>query len=181
MKNTCQPPVRIPRFSGYLRTADIPEACKADQSQTAREQCQSCTAWTQYTASIDGALGLAAQIVSNTVKDKSAARKIIFSIGSAYNAVAEVNERFLIAIEDINAGLPYAPMPHPDPLPPFPVPTGGDNVKDALEEAWRMIEPWLEKSISALPEDSPWIKVLRGITVALANMIADFEELFKKL
>lgn len=72
-------------------------------------------------------------------------------------------------------------MPHPDPLPPFPVPTGGDNVKDALEEAWRMIEPWLEKSISAQPEDSPWIKVLRGITVALANMIADFEELFKKL
>jgi hypothetical protein len=181
----CTPPERIPGFKTILNesglnddTPTAPEACKTDLKNPEKTQCQNFTTWTQYTASIDGALGLSAQIVDQKMSDKKVAYKIVMAIKTVYDGVAGVNKQFLDAIKDINAGTPYDPIPGPDPIPPFPQPKSEDDVEQAIEEGWEMLKPWLEKFIAKIPSGSPWIKVLEGIIQSSETMIDDLKKLF---
>lgn len=188
MKNQCTTPETIPALSTYLTTdvvlddpSTTPESCKTDLKDADKKQCQNFTEWTQYTASIDGAVGLAAQIVHKTVKDEKISNIIVLSLKTVYDSICGVNKQFLVAIVDINAGTPYHPIPQPDPIPPFPMPTGKDDVAQAVEEAWTTLKPWLEKLIGKMAPKSPWIKVLEGIIESSDLMIADLKELFEQV
>ena len=188
MKNSCTPPKTIPALSAYLSknaalddTSATPESCKLDLTGQKKTDCQSFTTWTQYTASIDGALGLAAQIVDKTVADKKISKIIVLSLKTVYDAILGVNTQFLAAIKDINADIPYNPIPQPDPIPPFDMPTGKNDVENAVVDAWTALKPWLEKLIGKMTSGSPWIKVLEGIIESSDAMIADLQKLFKEV
>jgi hypothetical protein len=184
--NQCIPPKEIPYFfilfsSMEVLDDDAPEACKTKLKEPDKTQCQTFTTWTHYTASICGVFGLAAQIVNKSVSNKKIALKIVLSLKTAYDGISGVNEQFLAAIVDINAGKPYEPIPVPDTIPPFPTPTDGSDVEQAVVEAWNALRPWIDNFISKLPSDSPWIKVLEGIIESSDKMITDLQKLFKEI
>ncbi len=188
MLNECPTPSRVPKFSDYLNSekvddleTDPPKSCNADLKDPEKTSCASFTSWSNYTASMCGALGMAAQIVDKTVSNKKIASEIVSAIRTVYDGIAGVNSQFLEAIVDINAKKPYSPLPTPEPVPPFPVPSNGSDVEQAVVEGWNMLKPWIEEGISKMPTGSPWIKVLEGIIVASDNMIKDLQDLFKEI
>ena len=189
MTNQCVPPEVIPHLSTYLTAQDVladelsqpPQACNADLKDQEKTQCLNFTSWTQYTASICGFLGMAAQIVDKTVSNKKIAKEIELSLETGYDAINGVNKQFLAAIVDINEGKKYNPIPQPEPIPPFPKPTDGSDIEQAVVEAWNMLKPWIVKSIAKMPSGSPWIKVLEGIIESSDQMIKDLQELFKEI
>lgn len=187
MIDQCTLPDTVPVFDYYLIkgqpmavSEETTESCKEDLEEKDKEQCQSFTSWTQYTASICGSLGTAAQIVNRAVGDKKTAMKIILSIKTVYDVVSGVNEQFLIAIKDINKGEPYKPVPKPEPIPPFPMPSDDKDVEQAVVSAWRAFKPWLERAITSMDPESPWVKVLLGIIESSDQMIKDLQDLFRE-
>jgi len=189
MNNECQTPEVVPQLSIYLSDQTIlvamqdnpPQSCSTTLTGTDKDNCQNFTTWTQYTASICGALGLAAQIINRNVSNTKIANEMVLTIETLYDGISGVNQQFLQAIVDINNHTPYEPLPTPDPIPPFPTPTSGNDVEQAVEQAWAMLKPWLEKAITKFPTGSPWIKVLEGILNSSDKMITDLKALFAQL
>ena len=189
MTNECITPEVILPLATYLgkkttlteEPSSPPQACKSDLKDPEKTDCQGFTTWTQYTASICGALGLAAQIVDKSISNKKIAKEIVFSLETVYDAINGVNEQFLAAIVDINEGKQYEPIPQPVPIPPFPTPTSENDVEQAVTQAWSMLKPWIEQAIAKMPSSSPWVKVLEGIIESSDKMIADLQNLFKEI
>lgn len=184
----CAPPGIIPEFSSYFRKESnpvtlalddgtAPEACSTTLKVPDTTNCASFTAWSQYTASFAGLLGTAAGLVSHFAPPKLAP-VIVGSIKALYLAVAGVNAQFLVAIHDINIGTAYNPVPGPDPIPPFPDPTKGNDIAQTIESAWDMLKPFIEKAISKLAVGSPWIKILEGLIASSDTIIAQIKTLF---
>jgi hypothetical protein len=189
---TCTPPAVIPEFIGFFRDtprltlyaaigADAPQACSSNLKDKDATDCASFTTWTQYTAAFAGVLGTTANLVYQFVSNKKIAEEIVTGLHAIYSAVQGVNQQFLMAITDINARKPYAPIPQPDPIPPFPEPTKGDAIGQAVESAWNVFKPFLEKMIAKMPTGSPWIKVLEGVIASSDQVIAQLKALFKEL
>lgn len=185
----CMPPCIIPQFGSYLSDGprktvfsmldtDPPSGCSSSLTGQAAIDCASFTSWTQYTAAFAGVLGTGASLVAQFVPDKKTARRIITGLHAIYSGVQGVNQQFLLAIDDINNGKPYAPVPQPDPIPPFPTPEKGKNIGHAVESAWQIIKPFLEKAIGKMPTGSPWIKVLEGLIISSQQVIDQLKALF---
>lgn len=190
MNEECISPTRIEAFTDFIAgvkvsseaTEGAPESCKADLPAEQKKECQSFTTWTQYTASAAGAVGTIATVVAKTVHDKKIETKIIDGLEALYDALSGVNEQFLQAIVDINAGKKYDPLPEPDPIPPFPDPEGKDWGQ-LLEEVWNTIKPWMEKEIGKIADErpgSPWIKILEGLVQSSQKIIDDLKKMLDK-
>ncbi len=180
----CTPPGVVAEWSSHFAAkgpltalADV-EACKSSLTGEAATQCASFTTWTQYTASFCGVLGTAANLVAKAVPDEKVSRQIVTGLHAIYAAVQGVNLQFLSAISDINAGKPYAPIPAPEPIPPFPEPTKGKEAGQAVESAWQIVKPFLEQMIAKMPSGSPWIKVLEGIITSSDQVLDQLKKLF---
>lgn len=188
----CTPPSIIPSFDSTVLgeapvtlyaalDTDPPQACSTSLTGQAATDCASFTSWTQYTAAFAGVLGTAANLVYKFVSDKKLASEIVTGLHAMYSGVQGVNQQFLLAIQDINAGKPYAPVPEPEPIPPFPTPTKGTEIGQAVESAWQIFKPFLEKAIAKMPSGSPWIKVLEGIIASSDQIIGQLKALFNKI
>ncbi|MFD1344780.1 hypothetical protein [Litorisediminicola beolgyonensis] len=188
----CTPPSIIPSFDRLVLgdapvtiyaalDTDPPQACSSSLTGQAATDCASFTTWTQYTAAFAGVLGTAANLVYKFVPNKKLASEIVTGLHAIYSGVQGVNQQFLLAIQDINAGKPYAPVPQPDPIPPFPTPTKGNDIGQAVEQAWLIFKPFLEKAIAKMPTGSPWIKVLEGIITASDKIIEQLKALFNQI
>ncbi|SFQ79695.1 hypothetical protein [Hymenobacter arizonensis] len=188
MANECAPPQVIPQLSTYLSgqtmlaavQAAPPAGCSTTLTGADETNCQIFTTWTQYTASICGALGLAAQIIDREISG-GISKEMVLAIEALYDGINGVNTQFLQAIVDINSHTPYEPLPTPDPIPPFPMPTSGSDVEQAVVQTWDMLKPWIEKSMDKLPTGSPWVKVLEGIIDSSDKMLADLQALFAQI
>ena len=189
--NVCTPPTTIPEFSSYFRNeprvsiyalvgVDEPEACSTTLTGQPAIDCATFTAWTQYTASFAGVLGTAATLVGKFAPPNIAG-PIVSGLHAIYSSVAGVNQQFLLAIHDINAGTPYSPLPQPDPIPPFPDPESGKEIGQAVEAAWNIFKPFIEKAIGKLPSGSPWIKVLEGVIASSDLVIEQLKKLFNAI
>lgn len=182
----CTPPGVVAEWSSHFTAAakgpltalaDV-EACSTSLTGEAATQCASFTTWTQYTASFCGVLGTAANLVARSVPDQKTARDIVAGLHAIYAAVQGVNLQFLTAISSINAGKPYAPIPAPEPIPPFPEPTKGKEIGQAVESAWQTLKPFLEQMIAKMPSGSPWVKVLEGVIASSDQVLDQLKKLF---
>ena len=189
---TCIAPSILGDFSSYFRGeaqtsiyalagTDDPVSCSTSLAGQAKIDCASFTTWTQYTAAFAGVLGTAANVVAKFVHEKKIARDIIIGLHALYAAVQGINLQFLQAIQDIDKGTTYAPIPQPDPIPPFPDPKPGSEIGQAVESAWAIFEPFLEKMIAKMPGGSPWIKVLEGVITSSQQVIDQLKKLFNEI
>lgn len=189
----CTPPGVIPEFGSRLRAeprtiyavlgADEPAGCATTLTGQAAIDCASFTTWTQYTAAFAGVLGTAANVVYSVLakQNKKIADEIVTGLHAVYAGVQGINQQFLLAISCINANTPYAPIPTPEPIPPFPTPQTGSSIGQAVESAWHIFKPFLEKMIAKMAAGSPWIKVLEGMIASSDQMIAQLKTLFEQI
>lgn len=188
--NTIAPLKAAPFVYGLFATEynvsnDPPAACKTSLEGDEKKLCQTYTEWSQYTASICGSLGVAANISYKFLSKNhpKIATAVVNSIHTVYDATAGANQQFLAAIVDLNEGKSYEPIPQPEPVPPFPDPEGdsADTIKNSIESMWAALKPWIEKYIAKLDKGSPWIPALEGIVTSSDQLIKDLEKLFKDL
>ena len=192
MTAICEPSVIVPDFSRVVRPEGKaaalavvgdgdPPVCSTTLTGDNATQCAAFTTWTQYTAAFCGAVATGASLVDEYVTDAKTAGAIYNGLKALYVGVQGVNLQFLAAITDINAGTPYAPIPTPSVIPPFPVPSKGSDIGQAIESAWAVLEPFLNQMIGKMAPGSMWIKVLEGLISSSTNIIASIKALFASL
>ena len=153
--------------------------CDAENLKPADlEVCESYTTWSQCISSAGGVVRIVAEIVKTSLTKagkKDLAVDIWDGFGAFYKLLQGVNQEFLTAITDINAGKPFEPIESPGDLPDWP-----DDDKDAsdaeniIEGVWNTLKPILELALKKLPKGSKWEIVLSGL-------INDGEDALNKL
>jgi hypothetical protein len=186
MSAICETPAVIKPLASNASSPDLfvsaiedgpPAPCRMDLNGDDLIQCQSFTKWTQMTASLDGAIALAAQVCQRELSGDNQ-QKVFDLCKALYDGIAGVNQQFLAAIVDINAGKSYNPIVEPDTIPAFPSPTGG--VAGIVQSAWDIAKPWLEAMMGKMAPGSPWVKVLDGVITSSDAIVTDIQAAFTK-
>lgn len=192
MTTSCEPSVMVPDFGQAVQSKGAtgklaamadgdPPTCSTSLTGTNATQCAAFTTWTQYTAAFCGVLATGASLVEQYVTDTKTATAIYNGLKAIYVGVQGVNLQFMAAITDINANTPYAPIVTPSTIPPFPVPSNGNNIGQAIESAWQILEPFLNQMMAKMAPGSYWVKVLDGLINSSKNIIDSLKALFNGL
>lgn len=148
------------------------------------EVCESYITWSQCIAGVGGIVLTVAEIVKaslNKAGKKELASDIWDGFGALYKLFYGVNQEFLMAISDINAGKPFEPIESPGDLPDWP--DDDKKASDAegiIEGVWNTLKPILEFALKKLPKGSKWEIVLSGLIDGGENALKKLRPLLKK-
>jgi len=159
-------------------TKEIPKCDAQKLKPEELEVCESYATWSQYISGGGGIVLTTAYIVKVAL-DKAGKKELTSDIwdgfGALYQVFYGVNQEFLQAISDINAGKPFEPIESPGDLPDWPDDDyKASDAEGIIEGVWSTLKPILEHALKKLPTGSNWKIVLSG-------MINDGEDALKKL
>lgn len=129
-------------------------------AKTKEENKASLSKWNRILSTFDNALLAVTSIAVNNLGE-GVKEKVEVAIKVLYENVRSVNQQFLEAINDLEAGKPYTPLVDPGEIPEFPQDV--TSAKTTATSIWGVLSQVLEMGLSHLPSSSPWVKVLEGL------------------
>ncbi|PFG43143.1 hypothetical protein ATJ88_1827 [Isoptericola jiangsuensis] len=161
----------------HVLSAAATPTCNSTLTGTAATTCAAYTTYSRYLAMGGSALMVAA-ISADTALTKAgqreAAQDVWAACGAVYTVVQGMDQAFLQAIADLDAGQPFAPVDPPSNLPDFPsAPSGNDAVTTVIDSIWTLVADAVQLVLAKVA-DGP-------LKIALEGSLAQGQKAFEYL